>query len=491
MSSPDKLSAIRAAATGVVTSGLAPDIVERFRRNDPTLERAIDTAWDRHQQLLEEEPELLALGETELVERLQAGLLNFYPADSINRYVPLAARGPWVVTSHGAVLHDSGGYGMLGLGHAPPEVEAALATPQVMANVMTASFSQARFLRHLRAEVGHRRPQQGPPYERFVCLNSGSESMTFATRVSDLHAGVMTGPDGPQRGKSPHFLVLAGSFHGRTSRPAQLSNSTAASYRVLASFRNRPRVVVVPANDGEALIRAFEAADRDGIWFEAVVFEPVQGEGNPGLAVEPEFYALARRLSAERSTLLIADSIQAGLRAHGVLSMVDYPGFEELPPPDIETWSKALNAGQYPLSVVGLGARIAGTYQTGLYGNTMTTNPRGLDVACAVLDALTPELRTNIRERGAELKAKLEEVAAERPERVLEVKGTGLLVSVELDPEACPVTGPGGLEELLRSAGIGVIHGGRNALRFTPHFRISSAEVDLIVDAVREALRGS
>ena len=50
---------------------------------------------------------------------MQAGYVNFYPDDAVNPYVALAARGPWIVTLKGAVLHDSGGYGMLGFGHAP------------------------------------------------------------------------------------------------------------------------------------------------------------------------------------------------------------------------------------------------------------------------------------------------------------------------------------------------------------------------------------
>lgn len=50
----------------------------------------------------------------------------------------------------------------------------------------------------------------------------------------------------------------------------------------------------------------------------------------------------------------------------------------------METYSKALNGGQFPLSVLALGQTAASSYVTGLYGNTMTGNPRGLDVASEV-----------------------------------------------------------------------------------------------------------
>ena len=58
--------------------------------------------------------------------------------------------------------------------------------------------------------------------------------------------------------------------------------------------------------------------------------------------------------------------------------------------------SKALNGGQYPLSVLALGPEAAATYVVGTYGNTMTTNPKALDVAHAVLSNVTPAVRRSV-----------------------------------------------------------------------------------------------
>ena len=66
----------------------------------------------------------------------------------------MAAAGPWIVTSHGAVVHDGGGYGMLGGGHSPRAIMDAMGETHVMANVMTPNFSQKRFARMLKDEVG-------------------------------------------------------------------------------------------------------------------------------------------------------------------------------------------------------------------------------------------------------------------------------------------------------------------------------------------------
>ena len=90
--------------------------------------------------------------------------------------------------------------------------------------------------------------------------------------------------------------------------------------------------------------------------------------------------------------------------------------------------------------------------------------------------------------RGEEFVRKLDGLRGEFPDIILSVQGTGLLVSAEL-AEAHPVTGTDGVEERMRKRGINVIHGGKNALRYTPGFTITSAQIDLIVDVMRAVFR--
>jgi len=239
--------------------------------------------------------------------------------------------------------------------------------------------------------------------------------------------------------------------------------------------------------DTAQLEAVFADADKHGWFIEAMFLEPVMGEGDPGRAVTPEFYKAARALTESHGTLLLVDSIQAGLRAHGVLSIVDYPGFEQLPAPDMETFSKALNGGQYPLSVLAVNERTGALYRKGIYGNTMTSNPRALDVALATLALFTDEVRDNIRARGHEFLDKLNALKDELGGLITKVQGTGLLFSCELSPQF-KCYGADSTEEYMRERGIGVIHGGVNSLRFTPHFRVTSTEVDLIVAHLRHAL---
>jgi acetylornithine/succinyldiaminopimelate/putrescine aminotransferase len=487
----DQLKAMREATGETVTQGLGDDIIHDFARSDRHLVQAINEAWEQHQALQQEFPEILRMNERDQIQAIQHGFVNFYADDAVNPYVALAARGPWIVTSHGAVIHDSGGYGMLGFGHAPQNILDAMNRPHVMANIMTASFSQKRLEDALRRELGHSRPGQTCPFDRFLCLNSGSEAVSVAARLSDINAKVHTDEGGAHAGKKIAKLALAGGFHGRTDRPAQFSDSSRSAYRNhLASFRDYDALVTVEPNSVESLEAAFAKAEQDNVYFEAMFMEPVMGEGNPGAAITREFYDAARRLTKEHGCLLLVDSIQAGLRAQGTLSMMDYPGFQDAEAPDMESYSKALNAGQYPLSVLAMNERAAKLYRKGIYGNTMTTNPRAMDVACTVLGAVTAEVRENIRARGEEFVTKLKGLQDELGGLITGVQGTGLLFSCELK-SGMKAYGTGSVEEALRLNGVGVIHGGENSLRYTPHFNITSREVDMIIDATRDALKAA
>lgn len=485
-----KLESIANTCTGKKMPGLSKELLEQFVGKDARLQSAIDEAYSKINLLREEFSEFFMLDEKDQIVEIQKDFVNFYDPFSVNPYIALAAKGPWIVTTCGAVLHDSGGYGMLGLGHCPDVIMKELQAPHVMANIMTANFSQIKFTKTIAREIGHRRKERQCPFSKFLCLNSGSESVTMATRFSDLNAAILTAAGGRHAGKKVKFLSLKGGFHGRTDRPAQMSDSSLGKYKeYLASFKERDNLDTVAPNDCEGLKAIFAKAEKENIFYESFFMEPVMGEGDPGKGITPEFYSLARELTEKEGTLLVVDSIQAGIRAHGCLSIVDYPGFENLPAPDMETYSKALNAGQFPLSVLAMKDNVAKLYKHGVYGNTMTGNPKGLEVGCAVLGQLTPETRLNIQERGKEFLDKFNQIKCEFPNLVTKVQGVGLLVSIEFDAAKTKVVGENGLEYWMRVNGVGVIHGGENSLRFTPYFGIQSEEIDIIMRVLRSELK--
>ena len=170
----EALEEIRSNTGLARTTGLSDEIIAEFLLTDPSLSRALEEASSNFHSILEDMgPEVLSMDEKELANLLQSDFVNFYDAPTVNPYVAIAARGPWIVTSHGAVLHDNGGYGMLGMGHGPDDVIGSMQQNWVMANVMTPSFSQKILEERLRREVGHKRGNS--QFASFVCQNSGSE----------------------------------------------------------------------------------------------------------------------------------------------------------------------------------------------------------------------------------------------------------------------------------------------------------------------------
>ena len=393
-------------------------------------------------------------------KNIQNNFINFYHKNSIQPYIPIDANGPWILTSNSKIVYDCGGYGMLGFGHNHPKILGELSKPQVMANMMTPSYSQYNFSEILKKELNNK-------YSKFITLNSGSEANTLAMRISNIH-----------KEKKPVFITMKGSFHGRTEKPALVSHSCLNKYKSnLSDYKNDIPVYYIEYNNLNSINDVFNEIKNKKEYPEITLFEPVQGEGNPGVKINLDFYNSLRENTNKLSGLLLADSVQSGIRCTGELSITNYPGFENIEPPDFETFSKALNSGQYPLSVLAINKTIEDRFVTGLYGNTMCGNPRALDVSTTTLKLLTPEIKKNIVMSGKNLLNKFNKMK-NKYHFIENVTGTGLLLAIHLNEEI-PVSK---IEKNIRVRGLNVISGGKNALRFTPWFLISNEEIDLICE---------
>ena len=392
-------------------------------------------------------------------EELQKGYLNFYDKRYVQPYVPIMASGPWILTNENKIIYDCGGYGMLGLGHNPDSILKALSKQQVMANIMTPNESQKNFKDTIDKEIK-------PSYDKIVCLNSGSEVNTLAMRIANIHSE-----------KKPVQVSLKGSFHGRTEMPASISYSCRKIYENnLEKYQKPQSTYFIEMNNNQDLIDTFEIIKSNNEFPEITVIEPVMGEGNPGIEMKPDFYNLLRKITKETRGLLLVDSIQAGFRCKGELSITKYPGFLDLEPPDMESFSKVINSGQFPLSVLALTEKTANIYNTGLYGNTMTTNPRALDVSTATFKEITTSVRENIVLSGEKLKKQFK-LLENKYKFIENVTGTGLLLAIHLEQHIDVIK----IENNLRKNGLNVIHGGKNALRFTPWFKINDDEINFII----------
>src|SRR3546814_14508557 len=137
---------------------------------------------------------------------------------------------------------------MLGFGHNDAAILAALSRPQVMANVMSPSVAQMRFTAALDKELGRSRGKN--PYEHYLCLNSGSESVSLACRIADVNAKAMTDAGARYAGRPIKRLAVTGAFHGRTEAPALYSDSSRKPHQQnLASYPHQARVTTVAPDE--------------------------------------------------------------------------------------------------------------------------------------------------------------------------------------------------------------------------------------------------
>merc|ERR1719473_2350869 len=112
---------------------------------------------------------------------------------------------------------------------------------------MGPNFEQKSFTDALKREFSWNRPE--PVYNRFMCLNSGSEGVELALRISDAHAKRFA------QGKPACVISMKDGFHGRTYRAATVSEGCHAKYHeCLASFGGCKRKVrTVDWNDVSGL----------------------------------------------------------------------------------------------------------------------------------------------------------------------------------------------------------------------------------------------
>ena len=103
-----KLDNIRKNSGKADTIGLRDSEISKFLSSDSSLVTAIDEAHDYHLKIREEfGADLLMKSEASLIKDLQNGFVNFYKPATVNQYIAIAAKGPWIITSHGAVVHDN------------------------------------------------------------------------------------------------------------------------------------------------------------------------------------------------------------------------------------------------------------------------------------------------------------------------------------------------------------------------------------------------
>jgi len=347
------------------------------------------------------------------------------------------------------------GLAVTSLGHSHPAVAAALshqAGQLLHVSNLFANSTAAHAAQQVNQLLLEATGQHG---QLFFC-NSGAEANEAALKLARKFGG---------RGR--HAVVSAyGSFHGRTLAALAATGQPAKHepfFPMPDGFRH------VTFND----INALEGAIDDTV--AAVLLEPVQGEGGV-LPADPQYLRDVRALCDERGLLLMIDEVQTGYGRTGMWFGFQHAGIV----PDVVTMAKAMGNG-FPVGAMWARREVAAVFQPGDHGSTYS----GTALAGAVVTAVLDELRRIdapwlAARRGAELTTKLSQLPG-----VAGVRGTGLLLAVELSPG---IDAKAVYQQLLAN-GLVTNAVTATALRLAPPFTVADTEIDEAVAIMHTVLQ--
>ncbi|MGC0273853.1 aspartate aminotransferase family protein [Pseudactinotalea sp. Z1739] len=337
----------------------------------------------------------------------------------------VAARG------QGALLWDeddrryldfTAGIGVTGTGHSHSKVVAA--AQEQVAKIIHAQYTTVmhRPLLDLTERLSEVLPSG---LDSLFFANSGSEAVEAALRLVRQATG------------RPNIIAFHGGFHGRTVAAASLTTSGTRFRSGFAPLMAGVHISPFPDpthygwSEAEATTFALNQLDYTLQTMSApadtaaFIVEPVLGEGGyvPGNA---EFFAGLRERADRHGILLIVDEIQTGWGRTGEFWGADHFGLR----PDVITTAKGIASG-FPLSAIAASEELMGKAWAGSQGGTYGANAVACAAALATLDVITEEnLVANARERGAQLRGALEQVAAEHS-AITDVRGLGLMLGNE------------------------------------------------------------
>jgi ornithine--oxo-acid transaminase len=313
-----------------------------------------------------------------------------------------------------------------------------------------------------------RNDQLAPFYEELCALthshkalpmNSGAEAVESALKVVRKWGYEVKGvPDG-----QAEIIVCADNFHGRTLAIVGFSTDP-QSRGGFGPFA--PGFKVIPFGDADALEAAITP---NTVGF---LVEPIQGEA--GVIVPPAGYLRrVRDICTREGVMLILDEIQTGLGRTGKLLAEEHEGVEA----DLTLIGKALSGGFYPISAVLSNSEVLGVLKPGEHGSTFGGNPLACAIARAALSVLIEEgMIDNAARQGERLMAQLRAIASPS---VREVRGRGLMIAIELHPEA------GGARahcERLQARGLLCKETHEHTIRIAPPLIVTDAQTDWIAE---------
>ena len=344
-----------------------------------------------------------------------------------------------------------GGHAVISIGHSHPHY-----INKVTEQLQKIGFYSNSVINKLQQQLAERLGKACgyDDYQLFL-INSGAEANENALKLASFTNG------------RTRVLSAEKAFHGRTSLAVEATNNP----KIIAPINANGHVTYLPLND----LAAWEAELAKGDVC-AVILECIQGVGGIRLAT-PEFAQGLQAACKKYGTVLICDEIQCGYGRSGKFFAHQWLGIR----PDIITVAKGIANG-FPMGGVLIAPHLKPVY--GQLGTTFGGNHLGCAAALAVLDVMESEnLVENARMVGEHLMEELKKLQAEYPEKILDIRGRGLMIGIDLSCPHKDVRVP-----LIKQEHCFTGCAGTNVLRLLPPLMLTKVQADDFIARLKRVL---
>ena len=206
--------------------------------------------------------------------------------------------------------------------------------------------------------------------------------------------------------------------------------------------------------------------------------ETIMGEG--GIKVIPDFCLKGlRKLCNKKKILLILDEVQCGIGRSGKFFAFEYANIK----PDIVPIAKGIGGG-FPIGACLVNKKVASSMKPGSHGTTFGGNPLAMSVGNAVLDIiLKKNFLKNVRNLSKYFINKLNHIHANNKKVIKEVRGTGLLLGLQLKVNQAKF-----IEKLMKEKLL-TIRAAENVVRILPPLNVTKKEIDLAVTIINKVCK--
>ncbi len=373
---------------------------------------------------------------------------DVYPINDINI---VRAEGSKLWDDNGQEYLDMyGGHAVISIGHTAPRYVSYLSEQLSHIGFYSNSIRiplQATLAEKLGALAGKEE------YSLFLC-NSGAEANENAIKLASFH------------NSKRRVIAFSTSFHGRTS----LAVAATDNPKIVAPVNQTDNIAFVEYNNIEALEAEFAAGEVS-----SVIVEAIQGVGGVKVATK-EFLEAIRALCDKHDAVMIADCVQCGCGRSGDYFAMDHSGVKA----DIYSMAKGIGNG-FPIGGIMISPKFKAVY--GMLGTTFGGNHLACAAALAVVDDIAQKgLVENAAAMGEYLLSQLKAIG---DERIVELRGRGLMIGVVMNSDSKALRA-----KILHEHKIFVGSASDNRIiRILPSLTIGKEECDRLIEALKSCLR--